>query len=237
MNYTSRLCAVFLGLTSVATLALIAAGLSANGVIFVDGKQRFTLTVTEKREGQTVQKITEYLDNSGKLAAKDATTYIATTLEVTDGTLENYQTGSIEKITRLAAGKYRLDYRKHSGGEVASEEVKEKDVMLKGSLLFEYISRNYDAIAGGTKTEFRLLVPSRLETIGFELVKERMETLQGKACILMKLRASSWIIRQFAGDMFFWVDVQAPHAVIQYQGRLTPTDEKGNALNGVVKYR
>lgn len=236
MKYTSIVPVMVIAALPFAAIALIAAA-SISGVIYVDGKQKFTLNTTEKQDGQVVQKTTEYFDNSNKLVMKDITKYTAGTLETTEGTLDNYITGSSEKIVRLGAGNYRLEYRKNGASGFETEEVHEKGVTLKGSLIFEYIARNYDALAGGSEPEFRLLVPSRLETIGFELLKERTETVQGKSCLVLKLRASSWIIRQFAGDMNFWVDTQIPHAVVQFQGRITPTDEKGNALSGTVKYR
>lgn len=237
MKYTPIVSSMLIAVLPFATVALIAAAASVSGVIYVDGKQRFTLSTTEKQDGQVMLKTTEYFDNSNKLVMKDVTKYTVGTLEAIDGTLDNYTTGSSEKIVRLGAGNYRLEYRKNGASGFESEEVREKGATLKGSLLFEYIGRNYDALAGGSEPEFRLLVPSRLETVGFELLKERTETVQGKSCLVLKLRASSWIIRQFAGDMHFWVDTQMPHAVVQFQGRITPTDEKGNALTGTVKYR
>lgn len=230
-------CAVFLLPIWLMSMTPYASVVPRSGVIYIDGKQRFTMTNVEKQDGQFIEKTTEYLDNASKIVGRDVTRYNASTLEVHEGTMTNLATGSVEKIVRLGANRYRLEYKNNGSAAVESEEVSDKGTMLKGALLFEYIARNYSAIAGGAVAEFRLLAPSRLETVGFELITKGEETVQGKSCLLLKLQASSWIIRQFAGDIHFWVDVKPPHTVVQYRGRLTPTDEKGNALSGTVVYK
>ena len=82
-----------------------------------------------------------------------------------------------------------------------------------------------------------MLVPSRMESIGFDLEMVRSENVKGKDCAVIKMRPTSWFIRQLVDDLFFWVTKEQPARILKYQGRLTPTDPKGKVLDGTVEYK
>ncbi len=219
---------------SIATIAAVA---PSGGNIYIDGKQKFTFVGTESRNGQFAEKTTDYFNESGKIIAKDWTRYYTSTLEVIESSTMSYITGGAEKTSRSDSRSYRLEYKKNASSKTEYKDIAEKKPVMSKSLLAERISRSYDEIAAGKSIEFRLIVPSRLESIGFELKKEKEETVRGKLCLKISLRASSWIIRQFAGNIAFWADVNPPHVLVQYEGRVIPTDSEGNMLSGKIIYK
>lgn len=227
--------AIFFAITIIA--ATMPSSVPSGGAIHIDGKRKFTFVNTETNNGQVTERTTDYFNESGKIIVKDWTRYYTSTLEVIESSTMNFITGGAEKTSRLDSRSYRLEYKKNASSKTEYKDIAEKEPVMSKSLLAERISRSYYDIAAGKSIEFRLIVPSRLESIGFELKKETEETVQGLPCLKISLRASSWIIRQFAGNINFWVNANPPHALVQYEGRVLPTDNEGNMLSGKIIYK
>jgi hypothetical protein len=91
-----------------------------------------------------------------------------------------------------------------------------------------FIVSHWNALAAGTPAKFRYLVLSRVETVGFRLIKESETTRQGKAVLRLKMEPTSIIIAQLVDPLYFIVEKDAPHRIFQYLGRTTPVIKNGN---------
>ena len=74
----------------------------------------------------------------------------------------------------------------------------------------------------------RYVVVPRRETVGFTFAKESETTAQGRAVVIIKMEATSIIIAQLVDPVFFTVEKDSPHRVLQYVGRVTPKTKAGN---------
>ena len=90
---------------------------------------------------------------------------------------------------------------------------------------------------GGEALAFELIIPSRLETIGFRLKKDSEVTQGGEAAIVIRMEPDSWLIRQLVDPMFFYVAAKPPHRLIEYRGRISVKSDDGEDQDLRVVYR
>ena len=91
-----------------------------------------------------------------------------------------------------------------------------------------FIVAHWNELARGTAVNFRFIAQSRLETVGFKLVKEADVMWRGKAAVRLRMEASSMIIAQIVDPIFFIVEKDGAHHVLEYVGRTTPKLRDGN---------
>ena len=74
---------------------------------------------------------------------------------------------------------------------------------------------------------FRFVASSRLETVGFKLVKDAEENWRGQPALRLRMEASNLIIAQIVDPLFFIVEKDGAHRVLEYLGRITPKQREG----------
>jgi hypothetical protein len=98
---------------------------------------------------------------------------------------------------------------------------------LVSDMIPGFIIKHWDELAGGKEVLFRCVIPSRLETVGFELVKESEMDLHGKKVLRLRMKASNFFAARLVAPIFFIVESEPAHRVLEYTGRTTPKLRKG----------
>ena len=107
-----------------------------------------------------------------------------------------------------------------------SSEYLRKDTLVS-DMIPGFIVKHWDELAGGKEVAFRCVIPSRLETVGFELVKESETDWHGKKVLRLRMKASNFFAARLVAPLFFMVESEPPHRVLEYTGRTTPKLRKG----------
>ena len=71
---------------------------------------------------------------------------------------------------------------------------------------------------------------------GFCEALAKFKIINGVAYTAIKLYISTWVLRMLVDPMYFYFEKTGAKRVKQYEGRLTPSDEKGNPLVGKVVF-
>ena len=98
---------------------------------------------------------------------------------------------------------------------------------LVGDTIPYFIITHWNKLARGEAVNFRFIASSRLETVGFKLVKESEVDWRGTSAVRLRMEPSSVIIRQIVDPLFFTVEKDGAHRVLEYVGRITPKQRDG----------
>jgi hypothetical protein len=107
-----------------------------------------------------------------------------------------------------------------------ADEALQPDTLV-GDTIPYFIVTHWNKLAQGTAVNFRFIASSRLETVGFKLVKESEINWRGKPALRLRMEPSSVIIRQIVDPLFFIVEKDGAHRVLEYIGRTTPKHREG----------
>lgn len=190
---------------------------------------------TTIRNNNTVQALRVFTYPDGKLAARERATYV-------NGKLSAFQ---VDELQISAQGNARLEpdlknpaktriHFDYTVGNGAAAKKKtdsgsaEGDVLV-GDMIPYFIVRHWAELMRGNAAKFRFVVPARLETVGFKLVKDSEVTWRGQPCVKLRMEPTSVIIAQIVDPLFFIVEKNAPHRILEYDGRSTPKIQRGNA--------
>ena len=174
-----------------------------------------------------------FFDKAGNSILKEEIEYKAGSFEIVKYELEDYRTGRKEIITG-GNNEYILRYKRNSNSSIKEKSIEKDGLILHGSFLPIFIIKKLAMLNNGQEISFRLLVPLRPSTEGFRLKQIGVVKVDDKECYEIKMEASSWIAGKLVAPIFFYIHTEKPNRLIMYKGRLLPTDEKGNPLNGVI---
>jgi hypothetical protein len=190
----------------------------------------FTFRRTATRSGPTVRVLREYTRPNGALAARERLVYEAGRLVSCH--LEELQSGGSGSVVvqpdrtdskeRRIAFEYTQDHKQKIGTEKLEEDT------LVNDMVGPFIATHWNDLMSRLTVKFRFAVITRAETIGFKLSKKSETTWRGKPAVLLKMEPTSWIIAQWVDPLFFTVETEGQHRVLQYLGRTTPGIRKGN---------
>lgn len=109
----------------------------------------------------------------------------------------------------------------------SASEVLEKDTLVD-DMIPAFIAAHWEALQKGESAKFRYIVLSRKETVGFKLLKESETTWKGTSVVRIKMDPTSFVIAQLVEPLFFIVEKQGQHRILEYVGRTTPLVKSGN---------
>lgn len=236
MRLTQRLlrcCVVFVGMACV-TQGLRAAALNdpalLTGTIYETSsgtnKVLFTFRRTAVRSNAVVHVVRDFLYPNGSLAARE--TIVFERDELVSFQLDEKQTGARggSTVTKEAKRKLLFDWTAAGAKTKTDSEVFQADT-LTGDTIPYFIITHWKKLARGEAVPFRFLASSRLETVGFKLVKESEVDWRGKPAVRLRMEPSSMIIRQIVDPLFFIVEKDGEHRLFEYVGRITPKQREG----------
>lgn len=199
------------------------------GTIYSDASLKqvlFTFRRSATNSGSTIHVLREFNLPDGKVAAREQVVYEKGQLK--SFMLEELQTGAKGSTTVQSAGndlKINFNYTEGSAKKSGSEKFLSE--ILISDMVGPFIVSHWDVLAKGSAVKCRLVSVSRAETVGFKFIKESDSTWHGKPVSIVTLQPSSIIIAKFVDPLHFIVEKDAPHRVLQYTGRTTPSIHKG----------
>jgi hypothetical protein len=186
-------------------------------------------------EGDNAYITSNFFDKAGNSILKEEIEYKAGSFEIVKYKLEDYRTGRKEIITG-GNNEYILRYKRNSDNNFREKGIIKDGSILHGSFLPIFIINKLAMLNDGRDISFRLLIPLRPSTEGFRLKQIGMVKVNDKECYEIKMEASSWIAGKLVAPIFFYIHTEKPNRLIRFKGRLLPTDEEGNPLNGVITF-
>jgi hypothetical protein len=190
---------------------------------------------TTARNSNTVQVLRVFNYPDGKLAARERVTYV-------NGELSAFQLDELQidaqgntqvTVDPKNPRKKKLTFEYTVGDAAHSKrktntETTDGEVLI-GDMIPYFIVRHWSELMRGEPAKFRFIAQSRLETVGFKLVKEAEVTHRGQPCVRLRMEPTSVIIAQIVDPLFFVVEKNGAHRVLEYDGRTTPKMRRGSA--------
>ncbi|MEQ1877133.1 MAG: hypothetical protein ABL958_10835 [Bdellovibrionia bacterium] len=124
----------------------------------------------------------------------------------------------------LVGNKVSFFYTKN--GETKKDDETIDDPLLCADTVALHIHTNWDKLMAGEALKVRMPVPARLETIGFKFEKEKDATFEGKPVHVIKMSASSFIVRMAINPLYFYLDQGERKSVLKVVGRIVPKVQK-----------
>ncbi|MEK7707126.1 MAG: hypothetical protein AAB380_03935 [Verrucomicrobiota bacterium] len=187
---------------------------------------KFKRTVTQS--GPVAKVLREFSYPDGKVAARERIVY--------DG--DNLMSYELEELQIHARGAVKLrrdgkapgkgqivfDYvtgTNSSGKTNANTESLRPDTLV-GDMIAPFLVAHWNDLIKGQAVKCRLIVASRAETVGFTFEKHAESTWQGKPVVSIKMSPSSFIIAALVDPLYFTMEKDGEHRVLQCDGRTTP---------------
>ncbi len=189
---------------------------------------------TSSKSGTTNHVLREFSYPDGSPAARERLVYEGNQLVAYEE--HKFQSGehgsAVIRPDPKHPGQHRIFFEFTSGlgadaKKTTDSEKLESDTLV-GDMLSPYMALHWDPLAKGTPLKFRYIVVPRMETVGFKLVKAGETTWLGKPALRIRMEPTSVVIAQLVDPLFFIVEKDLPHRVLEYTGRTTPLIKDGN---------
>ena len=194
-------------------------------------KVLFTSKRTAVRSNATVHVLCDYFYPNGSVAAREVAVFERG--QLTFFQLDERQTGA-RGAAKVAADaknpakqKLEFDWVTSDGKKKTDSEALQRETLI-GDMIPYFIVAHWNELSRGTAVNFRFIASDRLETVGFKLVKESDVTWRGKPAVRLRMEASNFIIAQLVDPIFFIVEKDGAHRVLEYDGRITPKQRDGS---------
>ncbi len=191
----------------------------------------FKFRRTATRSGPTVRVLREYYDPQGTLAARERVVYEADRL--LSYALEEPQAGAqgqavIRPNPKAREGK-QIDfaYSATPGNQPKKRNENLRQDTLMNDMIPAFIAAHWVALMHGAAVKCRCIALARAETVGFRFVKDSEATWRGKPVVRLRMEPTSVFIASLVKPIFFTVERDGNHRILQYSGRTTPRIKHG----------
>ncbi len=184
---------------------------------------RFERTASRTGSTLTVRRDFNYPD--GTLAAREQVVYEGDVLRLYE--LEEKQIGAAGSARIVPAedsntGRIDFGYALKDGGQLKRRTETLRANTLMADMVGPFLASNWEALWRGEKLKCRYLVVPREETVGFTFLKHSRSTSHGQKVLVVKMEATSPFVAALVDPLFFTVEEDPPHRVLEYSGRTTP---------------
>lgn len=191
------------------------------GTIVDKGERRplynYIRTAIRENEKTTVKR--EYFTTSGDLAASEKVVYQGG--KVIRMELEHRQTGETG-FFEIQDQKVHFQYSK--GSKTKSDDEKLEGNFVSSDEIVPFLQRNWEALEKGETLSIRFPVITRAETVGFKFFKET----EREGNMIIKMKPTSFVIAALVDPLFFKMKKEAPHRLLEVDGRVTPKKKVGD---------
>ena len=180
---------------------------------------------TATRVGTNLNVLREYSAPDGKLAARETVTYHGDLLVAY--ALDELQTGAkgsvdiLNKTSNRASGKIEFNYLVFGGQSEKATEALQPDT-LTSDMVPRFLTDHWTDLMGGRKVKCRYLFVPRKETLGFTFTRHAETTWRGKPAVVVRMEASNWAVGLAVDPLFFTMEKDGQHRILQFTGRTTP---------------
>ena len=185
----------------------------------------FSFKRTATRAGTNLNVLREYSAPDGKLAARENVTYHGD--QLVTYALEELQTGETGSVNILygpsnrASGKIKFNYLVPGGPSENATESLRPDT-LTSDMVSPFLTDHWTDLMKGREVKCRYLFVPRQETIGFTFIRHAETIWRGKPAVVIRMEATSWVVGLAVDPLFFTMETDGQHRVLQYTGRTTP---------------
>lgn len=185
----------------------------------------FEFKRTATRAGTNLTVLREYTAPNGKLAGRETVIYQGD--QLLTYTLDELQTGANGSAKILcdpsnpAAGKIEFNYRGPQGKLESATESLRPDT-LTSDMVAPFLSDHWTDLINGRQVKCRYLVVPRMETVGFTFTRTAEAIWRGKPVVVIRMAASNWVVGLKVDPLFFTMEKNGQHRILQYTGRITP---------------
>jgi len=207
------------------------------GRIYAKGGDRRNLLYKFRRQairaGEALQVLREYTSPDGTVAARERISYAGNHLVSYE--LEELQIGALGRAEirpdlRAPAERLWFEYSNEPGARAKpktnSEELNGE--ALVNDMLAPFLVLHWEGLMSGKEVKCRYIVVPRRETVGFTFKKQSEQTHEGRRVVIVKMEATSPLIALLVEPLFFTIEKNAPHHVLEYEGRTTPKIRSGS---------
>jgi hypothetical protein len=127
---------------------------------------------------------------------------------------------------KVENGKVSFSWTKEGKTKTDSEKI--TDNFVVPPTLVPYLHKNWDALLAGKTINVRLGAADRRETVGFSLFKMEEKKLNDRDVIVVKMKATSFIIAAIVDPLFFTFDKESKR-LVELVGRTSPKRKVGNS--------
>ena len=201
------------------------------------GAVMYTAERTLHTEGGQLTEKNTYRDTKGTVLVETEAVFDATTLEPVKYRYQDLRSGETETLDRQA-GKAVMTYVKAKGeSKKTGEEALAADKIISAAVTM-FIQRNREALKAGMNMDFRLLVPSRQDSVGFRVVSDAQAKAPAGTSVY-RMEASSWVIRKLVDPLFLILEDQPPYRLMEFRGRAAVKSNEGKDqdLRSVFHYK
>ena len=193
----------------------------------------FKFRRTVIRSGPIVKVEREFTDPDGTVVVRDRIEYEGNELvsyEIEELQINARGTARVQPASKnQAKGKVAFTYITSTSSATKTNHNTESLAQntLVGDMVGPFIAAHWNELIKGRTVKCRYIVPSRAETVGFEFKKHAESTRQGKPVIIIKMSPSSYLIAALVDPLFFTLEKDGDHRVLQYDGRTDPKVKAG----------
>jgi hypothetical protein len=208
------------------------------GRIFAKDSDRknclFRFTRKSTRSGLVLHVLREYTYPNGRVAARERITYLGD--DLTSYELEELQIGAAGRAEILPnprlPGKDRIFFEYSNDVTSKSKPKTDSEPLGKETLdndtIAPFLQWHWDDLMSGREVKCRYIVIPRRETVGFTFKKQSQSPSTAPRVITVKMEATSPIISALIDPLFFALEQDPPHRVLEYSGRTTPKIKSGS---------
>jgi len=172
-------------------------------------------------------------DEAGNIIIKERTEYIENTCEIVNMHIQDLRTGK-EEIIIDNGDTYTVRFKKNNQTEFKEKNIEKAPGTIHPTVLAMYMQQNMQKILTEKTVNVTLLLPNRLRTIDFQLIRQGIVTINNEQCFTVKLEPSSLLVKQFVNPIHFYVKKDDPSVLVKYEGIIAPTDLEGNSQSGHI---
>ena len=182
----------------------------------------FNLTREQKKVGDDTH-ITETFQNP------DGTVALHTDTSLKNGRFVNYELDQDQtrEKGKIDAGNGRLRFEYFTDGKTKKDEEDWKENFILGSTFAPFVGAHWTELSQGKTVPIRFGVPDRLETVGFDLFKERDDKFEGRDVLVIKMKPSSLFIAALVKPLHFYFDKEN-YRLLKFEGRTLPKKKAGD---------
>jgi len=203
------------------------------GAIYGQGADKDKLLYKFRREatrsGKKLIVQRDYTSPNGRLAAQERAIYEGNDLvsyELKEPTIGSLGSATIKRDSKnpaKASVEFRFSGETGAKPKLDSEALRENT--LVNDMIAPFLASHWDKLMDGKKLKCRYVVVPRKETVGFTFVKDSESVWRNQSVIILKMDPTSPIISALVDPLYFTMQKDPPHHVLQYVGRTTPKIE------------
>jgi hypothetical protein len=202
-----------------------------------DPEQRelfFAGTETISTEGPLTRKETWYYDLKKTEVQYERVVYNSSSLRVENYRFKNPVTGEETELT-TQGDRMKIKYRPDSTKTYQDGSLEWEANAYHGKVFNNLILRNWESLRQGKPLKFDLVLPSRFESLGFQIIYKNKRKVDNEEREIFALQPTSLIIRAIAPRMEFHYTAGEKPRIRQFTGPCTiPIQGKKDRMVDII---